>query len=73
MFSEIRLIWICKSHAFDLGKVGRYILVIIMTNTGPPKKQKQTKNESKSTNHNLFSPVLLHLLVSRGLSNEHEL
>ena len=23
-FSEIREIWIRKSHAFDLGKVGRY-------------------------------------------------
>ena len=25
-FSEIRGIWIRKSHAFDLGKVGRYTL-----------------------------------------------
>ena len=26
-FSEIRVIWIQKSHVFDLGKVGRYISV----------------------------------------------
>ena len=26
-FLEIRVIWIRKSHAFDLGKVGRYIIV----------------------------------------------
>ena len=26
-FSEIRLIWIRKSHAFDFGKVGRYNIV----------------------------------------------
>ena len=26
-FSEIRVIWIRKTHAFDLGKVGRYRLI----------------------------------------------